>query len=180
MATIGNVDITSLLFSEQASAPTTPATGKWRLYLKSDGLYVVDDAGTETGPFAASAGSAVFTLPLTPRATWPITATTTMFNAATLAPSDMTVKAFRAHTFVNGTNDGSNYWTITLVKITAANAKTTIGTIATSSDTGSAWTSHISTLNASVAGATYIAFEIVATKTGAPGSLFAGIVVTYS
>lgn len=44
----------SVLFAEQASAPTTPGVGLWRAYFKSDGLYVVNDAGTETGPFGAA------------------------------------------------------------------------------------------------------------------------------
>lgn len=44
----------SILLDELASAPTTPATGFWRVYTKSDGLYIVDDAGAETGPFAGS------------------------------------------------------------------------------------------------------------------------------
>jgi hypothetical protein len=47
----------SVLLDEQASAPTTPATGFWRVYAKSDGLYIVDDAGAETGPFGAGGGS---------------------------------------------------------------------------------------------------------------------------
>lgn len=38
----------SILLNEQASAPTTPDSGKWRVYAKSDGLYIIDDAGTET------------------------------------------------------------------------------------------------------------------------------------
>ncbi len=46
----------SVLLDEQASAPTTPATGFWRVYAKSDGLYIVDDAGTETGPFGTGGG----------------------------------------------------------------------------------------------------------------------------
>lgn len=46
----------SVLLDEQASAPTTPATGFWRVYAKSDGLYIVDDAGTETGPLSANGG----------------------------------------------------------------------------------------------------------------------------
>lgn len=48
----------SVLFDEQASAPATPATGFWRAYFKSDGLYVIDDAGTETGPLAVAGGGA--------------------------------------------------------------------------------------------------------------------------
>jgi hypothetical protein len=46
----------STLFEEQGSVPATPSAGFWRLYLKSDGLYIVDDAGVETGPFITSAG----------------------------------------------------------------------------------------------------------------------------
>lgn len=57
MAKVSDIEIPSLLFDEQASAPTTPATGFWRAYFKSDGLYVVDDAGTETGPFGTGSGS---------------------------------------------------------------------------------------------------------------------------
>lgn len=47
-----NNEFPSVLFAEQASAPTTPGTGLWRAYFKSDGLYIVDDAGTETGPLS--------------------------------------------------------------------------------------------------------------------------------
>lgn len=50
----------SVLFDEQGSAPTTPSTGFWRLYTKSDGLYIVDDAGTETGPLGTGSGSPTF------------------------------------------------------------------------------------------------------------------------
>lgn len=56
MAKASDNEFPSLLFAEQGSAPTTPGTGLWRAYFKSDGLYVVDDAGTETGPLAVSGG----------------------------------------------------------------------------------------------------------------------------
>lgn len=46
----------SVLFAEQVSAPATPAAGGWRTFFKSDGLYVIDDAGTETGPLAIAGG----------------------------------------------------------------------------------------------------------------------------
>lgn len=32
----------------EGTTPATPSTGNWRAYFKSDGLYVLDDAGTET------------------------------------------------------------------------------------------------------------------------------------
>lgn len=35
-------------WAEQSVAPSTPGTGKWKLYPKSDGWYYLDDAGTET------------------------------------------------------------------------------------------------------------------------------------
>lgn len=40
----------------EGSAPSTPASTKWRLYFKTDGVYVIDDAGTETGPLAEAPG----------------------------------------------------------------------------------------------------------------------------
>lgn len=45
-----------LTATERAAAPTTPATGDWRVYFKSGGLYVVDDAGVETGPLGVGGG----------------------------------------------------------------------------------------------------------------------------
>jgi hypothetical protein len=50
MAKTVNANIDAVQFVEQASAPTTPASTKWRLYFKSTGLFVVDDLGTELGP----------------------------------------------------------------------------------------------------------------------------------
>jgi len=40
----------SLRFDELGAAPSTPASGKWKAYFKSTGLFVVDDAGVEYGP----------------------------------------------------------------------------------------------------------------------------------
>jgi hypothetical protein len=40
-------------WEEQASAPDTPSSGHWKIYHKSDGLYVLEDDGTEYGPLAA-------------------------------------------------------------------------------------------------------------------------------
>jgi len=44
--------MSKITLAEEGSTPSTPATGKWKLYTKSDGLYLLDDAGTETA-FAA-------------------------------------------------------------------------------------------------------------------------------
>lgn len=54
MARIDNANIEAIKFDEVASPPTTPSTGDWKVYAKSDGLYVIDDAGTSTGPLGAN------------------------------------------------------------------------------------------------------------------------------
>lgn len=38
-----------LIMTEEGSTPTTPASGKWKVYPKGDGLYILDDAGIELG-----------------------------------------------------------------------------------------------------------------------------------
>lgn len=58
MAKISDIEIPSLLLDDQASTPTTPAAGFSRVFSKADGLYIVDDAGNVTGPFAASVAAA--------------------------------------------------------------------------------------------------------------------------
>lgn len=40
-----------LIMQEEVSNPSTPATGKWKVFFKSDGIYIIDDAGVVTGPF---------------------------------------------------------------------------------------------------------------------------------
>lgn len=42
-----------LIMQEEAGAPATPSSGKWKAYFKADGLYIIDDAGVETGPIKA-------------------------------------------------------------------------------------------------------------------------------
>lgn len=46
-------ETTFIQFAEGV-APATPASTKWRVYFKTDGLYIIDDAGNETGPLAAA------------------------------------------------------------------------------------------------------------------------------
>lgn len=57
MAKISNANIDAVQFAEQTVTPATPASGKWRLYFKSDGMYAVDDTGTTIGPFGAGGSS---------------------------------------------------------------------------------------------------------------------------
>lgn len=44
-------------WDEQGSDPSTPASNKWKLYMKAAGLHLIDDAGTVTGPFVDSGGA---------------------------------------------------------------------------------------------------------------------------
>lgn len=41
----------------EGTVPANPATNRWKLFFKSDGVYTLDDAGAEVGPLAAGAGS---------------------------------------------------------------------------------------------------------------------------
>ncbi len=43
-----STNIPNIQFLEQGSTPSTPASTFWRLYFKSGGLYMLDDAGVET------------------------------------------------------------------------------------------------------------------------------------
>jgi hypothetical protein len=52
---VANID--SLRFDEQGSNPSTPASGFSSIFLKADGLYVIDDAGNVTGPLVSTASS---------------------------------------------------------------------------------------------------------------------------
>lgn len=47
-----------LVLEQVSSAAETPGAGKWVLYFKGGGLYVLDDAGIETGPFGIGGGAA--------------------------------------------------------------------------------------------------------------------------
>ena len=48
-----------LIMQEEGSNPATPTSGKWKLFFKADGIYIMEDTGTVTGPFAAPANRMV-------------------------------------------------------------------------------------------------------------------------
>lgn len=59
-------NISLLRFNEQSSTPSTPASGFSGVFMMSDGLYIVNDSGTVTGPFidsSAGIGSAAILAP---------------------------------------------------------------------------------------------------------------------
>lgn len=45
------------IIKTEQTTPSTPSAGKWKLYFKTDGLYIIDDTGAETGPFGTGSGS---------------------------------------------------------------------------------------------------------------------------
>lgn len=59
LGALGDTDAFTYLDATEAAAPSTPSTGKVRIYAKSDGrVYSKDDAGVEYGPFDAAGGGA--------------------------------------------------------------------------------------------------------------------------
>jgi hypothetical protein len=59
MSKISSAEIDSIRLKEQATAPSTPASGYGQLYAKSDGLYFKGDNGTEIGPFGGGSGGVI-------------------------------------------------------------------------------------------------------------------------
>jgi len=45
-----------LIMTEEGSTPSTPGANKWKIYPKSDGFHIIDDAGLEIGPFISING----------------------------------------------------------------------------------------------------------------------------
>ena len=46
--------MSKIVLLEEGATPSTPATGKWAIFLKSTGLHIIDDAGIVTGPFVTA------------------------------------------------------------------------------------------------------------------------------
>jgi hypothetical protein len=45
-----------LIMQEETSTPATPSSGKWKIYPKSSGYFILEDNGREVGPLAAADG----------------------------------------------------------------------------------------------------------------------------
>jgi hypothetical protein len=48
--------MSKITMQEEVATPSTPSSGKWSVYFKSGGLYIVDDAGNETKVSAEDVG----------------------------------------------------------------------------------------------------------------------------
>lgn len=53
--------MSQIVLTEQTT-PTTPSSGKWVLYFKTDGLYYLDDLGNEIGPLDVGGGGTLANL----------------------------------------------------------------------------------------------------------------------
>jgi len=108
-----------LIMQEEASAPSTPSSGKWKAYFKSDGFYIIDDTGAETGPFGTGGGTTIPGGRLTLTSGTPVTTT------------DVTSSTNVYYTpFVHNSIqlwDGAKWSTITFTQVTLALGTVTSG-----------------------------------------------------
>jgi hypothetical protein len=109
-----------------------------------------------------------YTLAFAQEAVLPITASNAAGFFAALPLSAVYLTRLVSGTRNAGTNNGSNYWTISMEnRPTGA----TIASFATASDTSGDYVTHESTINAAVASSEH-ALRMAASKVGSPGSLY--------
>jgi hypothetical protein len=85
---------------------------------------------------------------------------------------DWLLYRFAAAVFVATTNNASNYWTLTLRYITAGNTVTAVTTVTTAAIAANVWNRiATNTFSPVTAPATAFMLEVIASTTGAPGSL---------
>ncbi len=92
---------------------------------------------------------------------------------------DLYVTRILASLFINGTNNGSNYWTLTGNKVATNNSSTSLGTVNTSADAGSTWLPKTITVNAVVVKGTYPLIRLNMSTTGSPSGLYFTSVTLY-
>ena len=49
-----NADIDAVFLNELGADPSTPTAGHWKVYFKSTGIFIIDDAGNVVGPLVPS------------------------------------------------------------------------------------------------------------------------------
>lgn len=99
-----------------------------------------------------------------------------------LAPwttTDMWLETLWSSTLVNGTSDGSNFWTCELRHRTTANASSGIVNFTTATNTTVNWHKRGTAIGALFDPTTYGVLFLNAAKTSAAGSLFAGFSLEY-
>ncbi len=110
----------------------------------------------------------------------PATATANIGRVVAGTTYDLWMEKFTTTVLVLTTNDGSNYWTLDLIKTNAANAATSIVTFNTSGHTATNWTVTETAIGALLTPGTYKQLQVDATKTaGAPGNLYYALSLEY-
>jgi hypothetical protein len=93
---------------------------------------------------------------------------------------DILVLGVSSATFVSGTNNGTNYYSFSVNKVTSAASPTVIGTVDTSADSGNNFVQHNNLgMNASVSVASFPLGSLTINKVNAPGGLSYSACVKY-
>jgi hypothetical protein len=148
------------------SNPASPASGdrNWRTDISHDSYYDGTQWSTpdvKILPFAGSAALTAITV-----------SNTTIGRLNHNGDLDWLLYRFAASVFVAGTNNISNYWTLTVRYITAGNTVTAVTTVTTAAVAVNTWARiATTTFSPATAPATAFMIEVIATTTGAPGSL---------
>ena len=114
-----------------------------------------------------ASGSPVNSLP-------PIAATTAnVMRWPVQANQDILITGLKISTVVASTNNGSNFWTVTLSKTTAAQVDTTMtgGTFTTVGDFVGSWANHDLPIGEVVSASSFKVITLKVAATGSPGSL---------
>lgn len=101
----------------------------------------------------------------------PVAATPSSIGLQTI-PRDCTLLKWAHSVFVATTNNGTNYWTVSL-QISVAAVNTTIASFTTAADSVGTWNRHVATsFTTSVLTAnSHLYLHVTAAKTGTPGNL---------
>lgn len=88
------------------------------------------------------------------------------------------VTTLDATVYVNGTNNGSNYWTFEALWVDSANVPTSIDSMNTSAFSGSTWNRIDMTINAAIPDDA-ININVIGTKTGSPAAMLFNSTLRY-
>jgi hypothetical protein len=168
----------AVIWNSGTSFPASKATGDryWRsdlaLEFYWDGTRWVSSTLYTAGPGAFD-GSTTANLN-----GWPESTSGAVVGRMALWHADFAIwlVSLYATTYVQTTNSGSHYWTVSIVGGVTA---TSYGGVSTAADSADAYTGHSAALNVA-AGATERSLNLTVTKTaGTPGAIYAPSIVTY-
>jgi hypothetical protein len=101
------------------------------------------------------------------------------YLTAWAATYDLWLESLFTSIYVQTTNDGSHYWTITLNKEDSAGSQTSIVTLNTSAATVNTWTNANTAIGASYVAGSYRTFDVNLSKTSTPGNPYFAAALSY-